>query len=50
MSQQKQFLPNFKLINISFGNRSPKRAKKDRLIPYHISSLKQYTENHDIRN
>lgn len=40
-----KFLPNYKLVNISFENKSTNRNKNKKPVPYNIQSLRQYTDN-----
>lgn len=50
VNEQSNFLPNYKFINICFSSNGSKKSKKDKKVPYHINSLRQYTDNHDLRN
>jgi hypothetical protein len=53
MNKRSNFLPNYNLINICFSGSSSnggKKSKKDKKIPYHINSLRQYTDNHELKN
>lgn len=42
------FLPNCKRVNIAFANSRPLPPKRNRSLPYHILSLRQYTDHADL--
>ncbi len=46
--QNSNFLPNCKRVNIAFANTRPFHPKRDKSLPYHINSLRQYTDNCDM--
>jgi len=50
VNEHSNFLPNYKFINICFSSNGSKKSKKGKKVPYHINSLRQYTDNHDLRN